>query len=436
MARTPRDRLDRQKERIEELEQEGEISEEARDRLLKFADAVDEKKVRYTHTDKNGRKVKLAPRSIEGYIRAIRITIEEGLDLLNAETDDVNDKIHYMHDEQGKTKTTLGQYQAAFEHFYTYHDDLDVNPYEIEKYGERSDPKFDEQDMFTEKEVQALRNACSHTKNPVRNRAFLELSIFTGQRITSILTLRTTDIELHGQRGYIYLNEEYDNEHGGLKNALQRGRKRPIFGATKYVRDWLEHHPYYDAEDNPDTWLFVGHPSHWKTAKDDHWSRASADQRLRQIKKEAGVEKKVSSHAFRHYCATVLYRDYDLRKDTIRMLLGHAEGSSALEEIYSHIFEEDYIQRAEEEMGYREKEERNPFTPETCPTCGEILEEGDKACSNCGALFAPDAQQTEKEIEEDMWQSKGETDGEEEEALDKMKRLLSENPELIQELTD
>ena len=432
MATTPQQRLDRELDKIESLNDEGELSDEEADRILEYADAINQDKARYSLENENGRTVSLAVRSVEAYVRNIRITIQEGLNLLEATTEDLNNIIHYMHDEQGKSKSTLGSYQTAFEHFYRYHSDLEVNPDEIEKYGEKSNVRHDEQDMFTEEEVQALRNACSETGMPVRNRAFLELLIFTGQRMGALLTLRIKDVELEKERAYIYLNDEYDEEYGGLKNATQRGRKRPIFGAEKYVRDWIEYHP---NSDNPDAWLFIGDPSHWKTSKDDHWSRPSADQRLRQIGKIAEIDKPVNCHNFRHYCATVLYRDYDLRKDTIRMLLGHAEGSKALEEVYSHVFDEDYIHRAEEKMGYREPEDKNPFTPETCPTCGELLEEGDKACSNCGAFFAPDSEHFEDQIKEDTYQDKAEAEGLEEEAVD-LVRKLSENPEALEAMQE
>jgi methionyl-tRNA synthetase len=87
------------------------------------------------------------------------------------------------------------------------------------------------------------------------------------------------------------------------------------------------------------------------------------------------------------------------------MLLGHVEGSSALEQTYSHLFDDDYIHKAEEKLGYREKEERNPFTPETCPTCGELLGSDDKACSNCGNVFTPDAQSVQEQIEQETKES-------------------------------
>jgi len=432
MATEPRDRLEREKRKVRTLAEDGDITQGCCDRLLEYALAIDKNKVRHTLKDKHGNRTAVAVRSVEAYLRNLRILTESGVDLLDATAKDVNNAIHTMHDEEGKSKTTLMAYQVAIQQFYQYHSDLEADPDGIEKYSERSDPKHDELDMFTEEEVSALRDACSQTGMPVRNRAFLELLIFTGQRQSALLTLRVKDVDMGGERGYIYLNEDYNDEHGGLKDALQRGRKRPVFGAQKYVRDWLEYHP--DGDD-PEAWLFVGDPNHWKTNTDDHWSRPSADQRLRQIGKEADVDKPVNAHNFRHYCATVLYRDYDLRKDTIRMLLGHREGSTTLEEIYSHVFDEDYIRRAEEKTGHREEEDKSPFTPETCPTCGELLSGGEKACSACGALFAPDEKMVEEQLQSDADEKReGADDIDLLKAVDKIKRIQEENPELLEEL--
>lgn len=390
MATTPRDRLNREKNKVESLAEDGTISEECKDALLEYADALDSDKVRHKYRDAEGETKEYAARSVERYLQCLRICGESGFDLLDTTAEEFNDLIDRMHDDKGKSKVTLSGYQVAAEKFYRYHN-LGVDPAEINIYKERSEPRYDETDMFTEEEVEALRNACGETKNTMRNRALLELLIFTGQRIRALVTLRIGDVELNppgaDNHGYIYLNDDYDREQGGgLKGATVRGRKRPMFGATKYVRDWIEYHPHGD---DPDAWLFIGDPSHWKTDPNDHWAKVSADQVLRRIGEYADVDKPVNAHNFRHYCATVLYRDYDLDRDTIRMLFGHVEGSNALEETYSHLFDEDYIRKAEEALGYREQEERSPFTPETCPTCGELLEEHWRQCPNCQEVFGP-----------------------------------------------
>ena len=439
MATTPRDRLSNEKNRIRSLRDNEGCSEKCAEALLEFAEALDSEKVRRKYHGQDGSVKTLAPRSIERYLTCLRISIESGFAPLDSDADEFNDLIDMMHDDEGKAKTTLQGYQAAAQAFYRYHDHLGIDPNDIHNYTEKSEPRHDERDMFTEEDIKSLRQAVAETKTPTRNRAFLELLIFTGQRLGALISLRIGDVDL--ENGYIYLNEDYADEHDGLKGATQRGKKRPMFGAKKYVRDWIQYHPKGGDNPDPDAWLFIGDPSHWKTDPDDHWAKVSADNALRRMRGYAEVDKPVNAHNFRHYCATVLYRDYDLDRDTIRMLLGHVRGSSALEEIYSHLFDDDYIQRAEEQLGYKEKEERNPFTPETCPTCGEILDEGDKACSNCGSVFTPDAESVVlNESDEKIRESYREADDSEQleqvQTADDLLNSVKEDSELKSKLVD
>jgi integrase len=383
MATGPRDRLEREKETIRSLAADGPISTGGRDVLLKYATAVDPDTVRHSY-QVDGETRTHSPRTIEGYLQCLRIASEDGFDLLEDSADEFNDLMARMHDEQGKSKSTCLRYQCAAQAFYRYHDDLGVDPDDIETFTPDSSSKHDELDMFTDDEVTALRRACGESNMHTRNRALLELLIFTGQRINALLTLRVKDVDV--EAGYIYLNDEYADEQGGLKGALRRGRKRPMFGARKYVRDWIQYHP---EGDDPEAWLFIGNPNHWKTDPDDHWATVSADHVLRRIGDAAGVDKPVNAHNFRHYAATVLYRDYDVDGDTIRMLFGHVKGSSALEDTYSHLFDEDYIHKAEEALGFREEESASTFTPDTCPTCGEILQDHWRQCPSCQEVFGP-----------------------------------------------
>jgi predicted amidophosphoribosyltransferase len=101
------------------------------------------------------------------------------------------------------------------------------------------------------------------------------------------------------------------------------------------------------------------------------------------------------------------------------------------------LTDDDVIAEAERKVGKREDEPDSPLTPDHCDNCGEpVPMDNAKACPRCGIAFTPDAAQTQDKIEEDTYESKGEAEGEEEDALDQMKQLLKENPELINELTD
>lgn len=383
MARTPRDRLAAERNRVKELAAEGKIGDSELEAIFEWADALDEGTASHKYRVDGDVKT-FKPETVTDYMMTVRVCCREGLDLLDASAGDVNDLMDEMHDSGSRSKGTLAKYQSALSTFYRYHN-LGVDPDEIHVYTPDSSPQHDELDMFEESEVDALRAACGDTQNPVRNRAFLELLIYTGQRITALLTLRLKDVDVDG--GYIYLNDDYDREHGGLKGALARGRKRPMFGARKFVRDYTQ---IGRADADPDDWLFVGDPTIATTKEGEHWTNAQG--MLKRLAETAGVEKPVNPHNFRHYCATVLKRDYDnVDDDTIRMLFGHVEGSGTLKKTYQHLFDEDYIEKAEVALGYKnaDGEETPTFTPDACPTCGELLESDWRRCPNCDELFGP-----------------------------------------------
>jgi methionyl-tRNA synthetase len=122
---------------------------------------------------------------------------------------------------------------------------------------------------------------------------------------------------------------------------------------------------------------------------------------------------------------------------TIKHLIGHGPDSTVMETTYQHLSDDDYIAKAERAMGLREEQEVSPLTPDVCPTCGNHLGSDAKACEGCGAIFTPDAKAAEEQIDEDLWESKGKADTDEEQsAVDELKQLLDENPELKAELME
>jgi len=321
----------------------------------------------------------------------------------------------------GYADSTVRLYQSALRSFYSYHEDLNVDPEEITLVSQ-PDSKVDERDMFTSDEIESLRQSCPNA----RDRALLELLINTGQRIRAIQTLRIKDVDL--EEGIFYLNDSVD----GLKHAEG---KRPLLGATASVRRYLDYHP---CPDNPEAYLLTNvHNYNPDTEPGDMLHRGTLSRRLKKIAERTDIDKPVNPHNFRHYFVTIAKKRYGLDNDQIRWIIGHGPDSTVMETTYSHLTDDDRIKSIEVEAGYREPdEEDSPLTPPACPTCGEPLGNNDKACGACGEVFTPDAKATQEQIDESMYEDKGEAEREEEEALDQFKRLIEENPDLLNELTD
>lgn len=131
------------------------------------------------------------------------------------------------------------------------------------------DTKLDERDVFTQDDLQNLRDSITHP----RERPLFEMLVFTGQRITAPRTLRRRHVKPDEDNGIFYLNDDAD----GLKDAEKNGKKRPLLGAKKHVRKWLRKRP----KDDPDAPLWakngpgsldesIGHLAIWR-----HLARSS-----------------------------------------------------------------------------------------------------------------------------------------------------------------
>ena len=371
-----------------------------------------------------GSESSLSYNSLESYGRAMRLIEKESERQL---VDHTTDSLVGVFDDmlESLAKQTVRQRQAAAIGFYRYHDFGDIDPDNI-PLTDKGDTSVDERDMFTKKEVNELRKACSNT----RDRCLLELLLYTGQRIRAIQTLRLKDIVL--EENIYYLN----TDELGLKGAEKSGKKRPLLGATKAVREWMKNHPTGE----PDDYLITSLPSATNSKpKGQYLSSPAIWSRLKKIADDAGVDKPNNAHNFRHYFVTVCHREYDMDPSTIKHLIGHSSDSVVMEETYSHLTDEDHInhaRKAAEGVGKEPKEDKGSLTPEVCPTCDENLPPDAKACSSCGMVFTPDAKSTQDQIQEDMYEDKGEAEGEEESALDQFKNLIEENPELIEEIQD
>lgn len=390
------------------------MSESDKDALLEYLEA---------HHPDLGSDSSLTYNSLESYGRAMRLIEKESdCELL----EHTNESLLSVFDSmlESLAKQTVRQRQAAAIGFYGYHD-LNVNPDSI-PLTDTGDTSVDERDMFTKEEVNKMRDACTNT----RDRCLLELLLYTGQRIRVIQTLRIKDIDL--ENNVYYLN----TDESGLKGADKSGSKRPLLGATKAVREWIKNHPTGE----PNDYLITSLPSSTNSKPEgEYLSSPAIWSRLKKIADKAEVDKPNNAHNFRHYFVTVCHREYDMEPSTIKHLIGHASDSVVMESTYSHLTDDDHInhaRKAAEGVGKEPEEEKGSLTPEVCPVCDENLPPAAKACPSCGEVFTPDAKATQEEIREDMYEAKGEVEGEEEDALDEMKRLLRENPELLEELTD
>lgn len=417
MGNDPQAEYDRTVRRIEGSSA---LSEREKESLLEYLKAKNPDKINITDHE-NGT---LKKQSLATYGDHIRICAKRlDTDLFDCTTKEINE---FMDTQlENLAKSTVQLYQCALTSFYRYHTVEEVDPEKIVVI-ETDGTKVDENDVFDREDIQKMRDVIPND----RDRALFELLLNTGQRIQALRSLRVKDV--NPQEGVFSLNTEAE----GLKGADKESRKRPLLGARKACLEWMKKHP---TSDKPES-AFITHLPAYEERYGDKFGEpltgAHINRRLKAIGDKAGINKPTNAHNFRHTFVTIAKRDYNLDDGTIKFIIGHSQDSNVMNTTYSHLSADEYISKAEVGAGIKEKEEGETLTPDICPTCFENLDPNAKACPSCGEIFAPDAKATEKQINEEMYEDKGEAEGEEESALDQFKELIEENPELLDELTD
>lgn len=165
-------------------------------------------------------------------------------------------------------------------------------------------------------EVERLIETPDTTKNlGIRDRAIIEVMYATGMRVSELVGLKLSDLHLSL----------------GLVQTLGKGDKERIIPLGDYAIQWLER---YLDEARP---LLVANPSETHVFVNHHGtglSRQGIWKNLKQLVREAGINKEVTPHTLRHSFAThLLENGADLR--TVQELLGHADISTT--QIYTHI---------------------------------------------------------------------------------------------------
>lgn len=422
---------------VERLMAEEEIADSDKEAIREYLNAIDAETHTHVYVNDRGQQETKSNGALASYTQALKqVGKFSPKPLTEMSTEDMNALFDALSkgtcDHPGAQSTgygdsTLVQWQAAIATFYRYHDALDVDPNQIARVRvDNTASKVDERDMLTRDEVEALRSACT---NP-RDRCILELLLYTGQRVRAIQTLRVKDIDL--EEGVYYLNTDAD----GLKGADKTGRRRPLLGAKKYVRDWLN--DYHPARHDREAALITCLPSANRGTPGEPLSQTNIRDRLTKLFEDAGVDKPANPHNFRHWAVTTMKRKHKMDNDTIRHLIGHGAGSRIMETTYSHLSDDDYIKNAEIAMGIREEdEEGTAHTPEACPTCGEALSRGAKACPGCGAVFTPDAMAAQDVLNDLSLKSMREAkDDEEADVVERVTQLLREDKELAAQVID
>ena len=171
---------------------------------------------------------------------------------------------------------------------------------------------------LTEEEIDDLLDVRLDTPYDYRNKAMLELLYATGLRISELVNLKITDVDLHNC----------------FVRVFGKGKKERIVPigdvAIKYLTIYIEEYRNIILKDEISDYLFISNSL-------KNISRQGFFKIIKRECERCGIKKNVSPHVLRHSFAThMLSHGADLR--VIQELLGHEDISTT--QIYAHLVNE------------------------------------------------------------------------------------------------
>ena len=243
---------------------------------------------------------------------------EKSVDLAAASRADVMDYIAWRVEGGAKPRSTARQL-SSFRRFYRYllregliADDPTAN-IAMPKIG-RALPQ-----SLTEDEVDALL-AAPNVAEPLghRDRAMLEVLYATGVRVSELINLRMSQINLNQ----------------GVLRIIGKGDRERLIPLGDEAQDWLR-----EFIEGPRVEILLERQTDYlfPTRRGDRMTRQAFWHIIKRYAKKAGVVKKLSPHTVRHAFAThLLNNGADLR--VVQLLLGHSDVSTT--QIYTHVARE------------------------------------------------------------------------------------------------
>ena len=248
--------------------------------------------------------------TIAGYERDLRIFSEYvNKNLIEVTEEDIYDYIKEINDKL--KKNSVLRKVATIRNFYKFcylNKIVKEDPTGMIKSIKR-EKRLPE--VLSLEEVKKIIDNCKHTPGGMRDRLIIKFLIATGARISEILNLKISDVE----------NQDYE-----FIKVLGKGSKYrviPIYDSLeKEIKEYIND---YRTELKGATETFNLFPG---TRRENFWKR------LKVIAKNAGIEKNIYPHIFRHSLATVLLSNgADIR--IVQEILGHSNISTT--EIYTHV---------------------------------------------------------------------------------------------------
>ena len=254
---------------------------------------------------------KLSDNTFQSYKRDI-LQYKEYIDMNNldyskANEGNIKDYLTYLGD-LNKKATTISRHLASIRLFYQYL--LKFNKVQEDPTSNVQAPKIDKKapSILTSEEVTLLLNQPKNVDlKGIRDKAMLEFAYATGMRVTEIISLNVSDINL----------EE------GVVNCKTRTKTRTIpLGkiSLNALKEYVENVRDILIKDENEQALFVN-------INGKRLTRQGVWKIVKFYKEQAHITKEITPHVLRHSFAThLLQNGADLK--SIQTMLGHSDISS------------------------------------------------------------------------------------------------------------
>lgn len=301
---------------------------------------------------------------------------EASLDDLTGCMRDMRDGVHPEVKDDG---IIIQNFEASARVFYRLHDELGVNPNEIEVDEDYNGRELSPDDLLYVDDVDDYLAAAK--REDLRMSALIALLLATGQRLDVARTLRLQHVKTDGAA----MEVEVNTEEADTKGA--KGGK-PLLWAKHYVREWYRNHPF---KGDPDAPLFptVSHGRWHDVPHGEYVNKPMSEDAFREsvqrIADAAGIDTYVSPHILRH-CALTRMVAEGLSEQQIKTIAGW-HGDSSQFETYVTLADEIATDSVRQTLGYPTSESGAPIVGrpslDTCDNCGERLREGIERCPTC-----------------------------------------------------
>ncbi|ENH97393.1 site-specific tyrosine recombinase XerD [Gracilibacillus halophilus YIM-C55.5] len=228
-----------------------------------------------------------------------------------------SDVLHYIYglNDQGRSQATMARSLSTirlFHQFLIREFDIKDDP-SLHIETPKANRKLPE--TLSMDDVDKLLQLQQRDIYTLRNKAMLEILYATGLRVTELVSLKMND--LHLTMGFV--------------RCLGKGSRERIVPlgdvAKQALEDYLQHSRPKFVKKKRTEELFVNHHGN-RLSRQGFWKL------LKQIAKDAGIQKEISPHTLRHSFAThLLENGADLR--AVQEMLGHADISTT--QIYTHV---------------------------------------------------------------------------------------------------